>query len=154
MPTVDGGDDLIGIGGPNERLRFFVVLVDEAVDRCLKIDDRMEHPTFEAPLCELGEETLDSIEPGCRCRREVEGPAGMTGEPLADLFMLVGAVIVEDDMDDLAGRDVALDHVQETQELLVPMALHVAADHGAVEHIEGGKQRRGTMALVIVGHRA
>ena len=30
-------------------------------------------------------------------------------------------------------------------------ALHVAADDGAVEHIEGGKQRRCAMAFVVVG---
>jgi len=70
---------------------------------------------------------------------EVEGPAGMAGEPLTDLFMLVGAVVVENDMDHLARRDVALDHVQEAKELLVPMALHVAADNGTVEHVESSE---------------
>ena len=35
----------------------------------------------------------------------------------------------------------------------MPVALHVAADDGAVEHIEGGKQRRCAMAFVVVGHR-
>src|SRR5438105_15390900 len=38
----------------------------------------------------------------------------------------------------------------EADELLVPVALHVAADDGAVEHIEGGKQRRCAMAFVVV----
>ena len=150
MPTVDSGDDLIRIGGPNERLWLIVVLVDEAIDDCLKVDDRVTYAPFEAPLSQLGEEALDGIESGRRCRREVEGPAGMAGEPLANLFMLVGAVIVEDDVDDLAGRDVALDHVQEAKELLVSMALHGAADHGAVEHIEGSEQGRRSVTLVIV----
>ena len=43
--------------------------------------------------------------------------------------------------------------VDEADELLVPVARHVAADDGAVEHIEGGKQRRCAMAFVVVGHR-
>ena len=30
-----------------------------------------------------------------------------------------------------------------SDELLVPVALHVTADDGAVENIEGGEQRRG-----------
>jgi hypothetical protein len=30
--------------------------------------------------------------------------------------------------------------------------LHVAADDGSVEHVEGGEQGRGAMALVVVGH--
>ena len=34
------------------------------------------------------------------------------------------------------------------------VALHVAADDGAVEHVEGGKQRGGAVALVVVGHGA
>ena len=36
----------------------------------------------------------------------------------------------------------------------MPVALHIAADHRAVEDIQGGKQRGGAMALVIMGHRA
>ena len=33
-----------------------------------------------------------------------------------------------------------LDRVEEAEELLVPVALHAAADHRAVEDIEGGEQ--------------
>ena len=33
------------------------------------------------------------------------------------------------------------------------MALHVAADDGAVEHVEGCEQRGGAVAFVVVGHR-
>lgn len=32
------------------------------------------------------------------------------------------------------------------------VALHVLADDGAVEHVEGGEQRRRAVALVVVGH--
>src|SRR4029079_6106924 len=42
--------------------------------------------------------------------------------------------------------------VEEADELLVPMALHVAADDGAVENVKGGKQRGRAVALVVVGH--
>jgi hypothetical protein len=54
--------------------------------------------------------------------------------------MLVGGVAVEDDMDRPIGRDVALDSIEEENELEVAVALHAAADHGAVEHAERGKQ--------------
>ena len=37
--------------------------------------------------------------------------------------------------------------------LLVPMALHVAADDGAIEDVEGSEQRGGTVTLVVVRHR-
>ncbi len=32
--------------------------------------------------------------------------------------------------------------------------LHAAADHGAVEDVEGGEQGGGAVALVVVGHGA
>jgi hypothetical protein len=41
-----------------------------------------------------------------------------------------------------------------THKLLMTMALHIASDHGSVEHIEGGKQRCGAVALVVVSHRS
>ena len=70
----------------------------------------------------------------------MEDPARVIGEPLLDLGMLVGGVVVGDGMDDLAGPDRALDSVEELDELLVGVARHAAADHGAVEDVEGGQQ--------------
>ncbi len=57
-------------------------------------------------------------------------------------------------MDGLILRQFGLDGIEETDELLMPMTLHVAADDGAIENIEGGKQGGGAMALVIMGHGA
>ena len=70
------------------------------------------------------------------------------------LGMLVAAVVVEDDVDHLAGRHRGLDGVEEAQELLVAVALHAAAEHRAVEHVEGGEQGGDAVALVVVGHGA
>ena len=68
--------------------------------------------------------------------------------------MLVAAVVVEDRVDQLAGRHGALDGVQEAQELLVPVALHAAADHRAFEDIERGEQGGRAIADIVVGHGA
>ena len=57
-------------------------------------------------------------------------------------------------MDDLAGPDRALDGVEELDELLVGVARHAAADHGAVEDVEGGEQGGRAVTLVVVGHGA
>ena len=57
-------------------------------------------------------------------------------------------------MDELAGRNLRLDGVEEADELLMAVALHVAADHRAVEHVERGEQRGGAVALVVMGHGA
>ena len=77
-------------------------------------------------------------------------PTGMPGQPCLYLGMFVGRIVVDDGVDHLSHGDLRLNRIEEADELLVPVALHVAADDGAVEHIEGGKQRRCAMAFVVV----
>jgi hypothetical protein len=48
--------------------------------------------------------------------------------------MFVGGVVVEDDVDQLASRDLALDGIEKAGEFDVAVALHAAANYGAVEH--------------------
>ena len=74
-------------------------------------------------------------------------------EPGQHLRLLVGGVVVEDDVDDLAGRHGRLDGGEEADELLVPVALCAAAEHAPVEHVEGGEQG-GAVTPVVVGHGA
>src|SRR5262249_38920862 len=88
---------------------------------------------------------------GGRC--EVEGPGRVLGKPFAHLRMLVGGVIVDDRMDLLTLGDLRVDLIEEADELLMPMALHIAADDGAVENVERGEQCRRAVALVVVRHR-
>jgi hypothetical protein len=52
----------------------------------------------------------------------------------------------------LAGRDRALDGVEEAEELLVAVALHALADHRAFEDVDCSEQGGGAVALVIEGH--
>ena len=152
MPAPDGGDDFVGIGDPLEGLRLGVVIVEEAVDGGLEVGDGSEDAALEAALGQDGEEALDGVEPGGRGRREVERPARVARQPSPNGGMLVGGVVVDDRVDRLSGRNLALDGVEEADELLMPMALHVAADHGSVEHVHRREQGRRPIALVIVGH--
>ena len=64
----------------------------------------------------------------------------------------MSGVVVEHRVDELAGRDLALDGIEEADELTVAVALHTAADHRSVKHTEGGEQRSGAVALVVVRH--
>ena len=57
-------------------------------------------------------------------------------------------------MDDLAGWHLVLDGIKETDELLMRVSLHGAAEDDAVEDIEGGKQGGRAVPLVVVGHGA
>jgi hypothetical protein len=65
--------------------------------------------------------------------------------------MFVRAVVVEDRVDQLASRHGCLDGVEEADELLVAMALHAPSQHGAVEDVQGRKERGGAVARVVVG---
>ena len=58
MPASDGGDDLVGIGLPDERERLLIVLGYEAVDSGLKVDDGVEDAVLQASAGQLGEEAL------------------------------------------------------------------------------------------------
>ena len=116
MPTFDGGDDFVGIGGPGEGFGSLIVLGNVAVDGGLEVDGGMEDAAFEATLRQLGEEALDGVEPGAGSRREVEGEALMAVEPGAHLGVLVGGVVVEDDMDGLVGRHLGVDGVEKADE--------------------------------------
>jgi hypothetical protein len=55
-------------------------------------------------------------------------------------------------MDRLSCRNLLLNGVKEANEFLMAMALHVAADHRAIEHVERREQRRRTVSLIVVRH--
>ena len=50
----------------------------------------------------------------------------MPGQPFLHLRMLVGCVVVDDGVDRVSRRHLRLDGVEEADELLVPVALHIA----------------------------
>jgi hypothetical protein len=54
-------------------------------------------------------------------------------------WVLVRPIVIEDHADDLANWNLGFDRVQETDELLMPMALHAAPDGFACEHVECGE---------------
>jgi len=139
VPSFHGSDDFVWVGCPCKGFGVFVGFGHEAIDGGLEINERVEDAAFEPSAGQGGEEALDGVEPGGRCRREVEDPSGMTYEPGTDLGLLVGGVVVEDGMDDLTGGHLALDGVEEADQLLVAVALHVVADHGAVEDVKGSE---------------
>ena len=61
LPTLDGGEDAFGVGGPDEGFGVGVGLGHEAVDRELQFDDGLEDAALEPLECELGEEALTAL---------------------------------------------------------------------------------------------
>jgi len=98
------------------------------VDRIFELAQGSEHGSFELVLCQLGEEALDGVEPGRGCRGEVEDEPGMFDEPFHDVGMLVGGIVVDDDVGRVFLGDFGVDEVQKPDELLMAMALHALAN--------------------------
>lgn len=78
----------------------------------------------------------------------------MAGEPLLDLVLLVCGIVVENYVDRLILGHFALDPIEEADELLIAVTLHVLPDDGSVEYVECSEQRGRAVALVVVGQRA
>ncbi|MDT4862971.1 hypothetical protein FQZ97_976560 [compost metagenome] len=114
----------------------------------------MEDTVFQSSPGELSEEPLDGVQPGTGCRNEVEGPAWVPRQPGPNFGLFVCGVVVQDDVNRLVLGQLSFNRVEEADELLMPVTLHVAADDGAVENIQGREKCRGAVALVIMGHRA
>lgn len=63
MLSSDSGDDLIWIGTPGEGSGLLIMLLGEAVDGSLKVDDGVEDAVLEATTGQFGEEPLDRAKP-------------------------------------------------------------------------------------------
>src|SRR3954471_116245 len=61
VPAADLLDDGVWVGGPHERPRIPVVLLDEAVDRLLQGHQRGEAAAPEAPTGQLGEKVSTAL---------------------------------------------------------------------------------------------
>src|SRR5258707_595430 len=75
-------------------------------------------------------------------------------KPPRDLGMLVGGVVVDDDVDRFFLGHSGLDEVQKADELLMTMAFHALSNNLAFKDIERREQGGNAIALVIMGHGA
>ena len=95
------------------------MLLEVGFDCGLEFGDAAEHAAADGVFGDQAEEPFDEIDPRGRGRGEVKVEAGMALEPRLDLGMLVGGVIVDNEMEiKLFGR-AAIDGAQEAQEFLM-----------------------------------
>jgi hypothetical protein len=99
---------------------------------------------------EASEPAFHQVEPGRARRREVEMKARMTQQPTLDGRGFVGGVVVDDQMERAAARDLVVNRLQELAELHRPMAAMKLPDHGARLEVECGEQV-GSAVTQIVG---
>src|ERR1700738_1260532 len=96
--------------------------------------------------------SVDLVEPRRRCRGEVHVEAWMPLKSSLHLGVLVCGIVVGDQVQVQPLRGVAVDGAQEFKPFLVAVALHALPNNVAGSDIEGGKQRRRSIAFVVVGH--
>src|SRR5262245_38460256 len=127
--------------------------VEIGVDGTLELGHARKCAASNALLRDLGKEALHQIEPRSAGRREVQMETAMLAEPTLHRLRFVRPVVVEHKMDVEVGLHAPIDALEEADELFGAMPRMALADDEAPLHIERGEQRRGTVALVIVGHR-
>ena len=143
-------DDVLCGGGPGERFGGLVVLGEIVVDDRLQFGNTLEDAATDGISGNFGEKAFHLIEPRGRGWREVEVETGVPFQPPFDFRRLVGGVVIDNQVDIQAGKGLAVDPVQEANELLAPVALQTLPDDRAVEHVERREQGRRTVALVIM----
>ena len=97
-------EDGVGRGGPQEGSGAGVVVVGEAADFRLELGDGGEGAAADGLLRDDVEPDLDLVESGGVGGGEVEMVAGPGGQPALDASVLVGAIVVNDEVDILYGR--------------------------------------------------
>ena len=107
-------------------------------------------PAPELFLGQEREEALDLVQPGSAGRREVDMPARMAGQPTLNGRRLVGCVVVHDQMDVELVGDLGFESAQELEELPAAMTREALPDDLAGGDIEGGEQRGGAVAHVVM----
>jgi hypothetical protein len=144
------GNDLVGGFGPGEGLAAFVPAVDVGLDRGDEVLDRGERAAADGLAGDDAEEDLHHVQPGPRCRGEVQRDPGVFRQPGLHVRVLVGGVVVGDDVQLDAGVS-AGGLLQELQELFVPVAGITGIGDLAGGDLQGGEQRGGAVADVVVG---
>jgi hypothetical protein len=105
----DGSQNLVCGVGPFEGLWVLVMQVDEGADVGLKLPDGGVDTSLDLLSGEFSEPAFDLIDPRCGSRRKMNMIVRPTGEPRFDLGCLVGGVVIHDDMDIEAFRNLSID---------------------------------------------
>ena len=112
---------------------------DIVFDCGLQCVDAAEDAAPELVFGEVAEESFDHVEPTAGGRSEVKMKARVAFGPGLNRGMLVGGIVIDDQVKLLAGRRLAVDQAQELQPLLMAVARHAGGHDGAVQSVERGE---------------
>ena len=97
--SLDLLQNVAGRGSPDEGLRAFVVTVGVLVDGRDQLLDVAEDAPAEPVVGQIPEEALHHVEPGGTGRSEVDVKSRMARQPALHSGMLVGGVVVGNQVD-------------------------------------------------------
>jgi len=126
-------------------------VIRETLDLGDQLGDGAEGTATNRLLGNDVEPDLDLIEPRGVRRREVHMIARPRGQPAFDLGVLMGAIVVHDQVDVQVRRHGLVDVLQELQELLMTVPRLALREHLAGGYVESGEQSGRTITDVVVG---
>lgn len=147
----DTGKDLICGLRPDEGSRVFVVGAHVLLDRMLELSSGAMGAAADLLVGEVGEPPFDHVDPGRAGWREVNVEARMAQQPASHGLSLVGAVVVDDQMDLKGARHAVVDAAEELEELLRAVAPEATADDLPAGHVESREQGCRAVPHVVVG---
>ena len=146
----DLGEDVRRLLGPDERFRVIVVVKDVFVDRVDHLLHVAEDTTTQTLVSDVAEEALNHIQPRGARGGEVDMEATVPVQPPFHLLVIVGGIVVADEVYLQARRHLPIDEGQELEPFLMPVARHAGADHVAGQRAQRGEQGCRPVPLVVV----
>ena len=125
-------------------------MLREIVDGLLQLGHVAERGPLDRSLGDQTEPALHLTQPGGIGRGEVQVVPGTSGQPSLDLRMFVGRIVVNHQVDLQIGRHLPVDQSQESQEVLMAVALLALGDHPTGGDVQRHEQGGRAMADIIV----
>src|ERR1700722_58581 len=127
-------------------------MIDPSFDSLLQFGNVVEDTSTYLLASDFGEEALNQIEPGRRCRDEVQLEARMAIEPTLYSRRLVRGVVVGDQVKIEIGEGFSVDLFQKLEEFSSAMARHAFPDDLTCRHIERREQSCRAVTFIVVRH--
>ena len=130
---------------------MFLNVVHNSLD---KVSDAFERPPPNPFVGQVSQPSFHQVEPGTGCRGKVHVKARMSLEPAFDLWVLVGCIVVNYQIQVEIAWRFAINKFQKLDPLLVSVLLHARSDQSAFGQFNRSKQCGCSIAFVIVCQRA
>jgi len=143
---------LVDAFGPDEGFWVGVVLVDIKFDGSDEIGDAFEGSAADAFSCDFSKPTLDEVKPRGTRWDKVQMETRVFLYPAFDAGMLMGGVIVDDEMQVEPRRGLMVYLAQEFEELLVAVATETSSDDSSLKHVECREKRRRAVTDIVMSH--